>query len=74
MLLGTSGTTQLPWLLDDKRVRYDYDWEAVFASPSGGVVYVNPELNIDTAEKLVNTQSALTYGSKGQPLSILFPF
>ncbi|MBC7001073.1 tricarboxylate transporter [Photobacterium sp. BZF1] len=74
MLLGTSGTTQLPWLLDDKRVRYDYlDWEAVFASPSGGVVYVNPELNIDTAEKLANTQSALTYGSQGPTSLDLIP-
>ncbi len=45
MILGTSGTTQMPYLLDDPRVRYDYrKYKPIMAYPTGGVVYVSPEI------------------------------
>ena len=37
MILGTSGSTQFPYLLDDRRVQYDYnDWDVILATPVGG--------------------------------------
>ena len=49
-LLGVSASVQFPYLLGDKRVKYDYeDWEVLLVSPSGGVVYVSPELGVDNA-------------------------
>ncbi|MCB1487423.1 MAG: tricarboxylate transporter [Bauldia sp.] len=46
-ILGTSASTQYPAILGDPRVRYDYaDWTAVLASPTGGVVYVNPDYGV----------------------------
>ena len=42
-IIGTSGSTQLPYLLDDLRVRYELkELIPVLVSPTGGVVYVNP--------------------------------
>ena len=33
VMFGSSGSTQFPYLLDDPRVRYEYnDWNAVMAS------------------------------------------
>jgi tripartite-type tricarboxylate transporter receptor subunit TctC len=47
MILGTSGSTQFPYLLGDPRVKYEYkDWIPVLASPTGGVVYINPETGV----------------------------
>ena len=38
VIFSTSGSTQFPFLLDDPRVKYDYDdWEVVLASATGGV-------------------------------------
>ena len=49
-LLGVSASVQFPYLLGDKRVKYNYeDWEVLLASPSGGVVYVSPELGVEKA-------------------------
>lgn len=66
-ILGTSGSTQFPYLLGDPRVQYEYqDWIPVLASPTGGVVYVSPELGIESAEGLEQIQDAdLKYGSQG---------
>lgn len=45
LILGTSGTTQMPYLLDDPRVRYDYKkYKPVMAYPTGGVAYVSPAI------------------------------
>lgn len=42
-VLGTSGSTQFPYLLGDPRVKYEYkDWDIVLATPTGGVVYTSP--------------------------------
>ncbi|MGH1414949.1 MAG: tricarboxylate transporter [Pelagimonas sp.] len=44
LLFGSSGSTQFPYLLGDPRVRYEYnDWNAVMASGTGGVAYLNAE-------------------------------
>src|SRR4051812_23201678 len=74
-LLGTSGSTQFPYLLDDPRVKYEYkDWTAILASPTGGVVYVRPELGIKNAseiKKILN--EPMKYGSQGATSLDLVP-
>lgn len=46
-ILGTSGSTQFPYLLGDKRVKYDYkDWSVILGSPTGGVFYATPKLGL----------------------------
>ena len=74
-ILGTSGSTQFPFLLDDKRVRYDYaDWTAVLGTPTGGVVYVSPSTgvtSIDDIAKLKDTK--LVYASQGATSLDLIP-
>ncbi len=67
LLFGSSGSTQFPYLLGDPRVRYEYnDWNAVMASGTGGVAYLNPE----AGAKFNGTANALKdidfiYGSQG---------
>jgi len=69
-VLGTSGSTQFPYLLGDPRVHYDYrDWEIVMASPTGGVVYTNPE--IGSIEGLKGRE--LVYASQGATSLDLVP-
>lgn len=52
MILGTSGTTQMPYLLDDPRVRYDYQkYKPIMAYPTGGVAYVSPSIVSDKLRK-----------------------
>ncbi len=74
-IFGTSGSTQFPYLLGDRRVRYEYkDWPIVLATPTGGVVYVNKDLGVKSAEdikKLMGTQ--LIYGSQGATSLDLVP-
>ncbi len=51
--LGTSASTQYPAMLQDRRVRYDYnDWTPILASPTGGVVYAQPSLGSSPEEVL----------------------
>ena len=74
-IFGTSGSTQFPYLLDDPRVRYEYkDWNVVLASPTGGVVYVNPELGVASAADIGKLMDAeLIYGSQGATSLDLVP-
>ena len=74
-ILGTSGSTQFPYLLGDKRVRYDYkDWVAVLASPTGGVVYLKPELGVQSAADLGKIKDLeLVFGSQGATSLDLIP-
>lgn len=67
MLLGTSGTTQMPYLLDDPRVRYDYaKYKPVMAYPTGGVVYCAPDLGIESAADIAKLKELdLKYASQG---------
>ena len=66
-IIGTSGSTQFPYLLGDQRVKYEYkDWKVVLASPTGGVVYVNTSLGVKSAKDIASVKDRkLLYGSQG---------
>ena len=74
-ILGTSGSTQFPYLLGDPRVRYDYtNWKIVMASPTGGVVYTSPSTGAASADmvgKLAGQK--LVYASQGATSLDLVP-
>lgn len=73
-LLGTSGSTQFPYLLGDKRVEYDYaKWRPLLAYATGGVVYISPSLGVKTAADLVKKNPPLKYGSQGATSLDLVP-
>lgn len=74
-ILGTSGSTQFPYLLGDMRVRYDYaDWAPVMVAPSGGVVYVSAELGIsDWREAAALRDRRLIFASQGPTSLDLVP-
>lgn len=74
-ILGTSGSTQFPFLLGDRRVRYDYaDWQVVLGTPTGGVAYVNKSLGVAGAADFDKLKSAdLKYGSQGATSLDLIP-
>ena len=67
MLLGTSASTQFPYLLDDPRVKYDYkDWLPILASPTGGVVYVSSVAGIKNVKEIQKLQGQpMKFGSQG---------
>lgn len=75
LLFGSSGSTQFPYLLNDPRVRYEYnDWNAVMASGTGGVAYLNAEdgAKFDgSANQLKDTD--FIYGSQGATRLDLVP-
>ena len=72
---GSSGSTQFPFLLGDRRVNYDYaDWEVILATPVGGIMYLNSSLGVKSAadlKKLKETQ--LKFGSQGATSLDLVP-
>lgn len=74
-ILGTSGSTQFPYLLGDPRVRYEYaDWKIAMASPTGGVVYTSPSTGVtgpDDIAKLADQK--LVYASQGATSLDLVP-
>jgi tripartite-type tricarboxylate transporter receptor subunit TctC len=74
-ILGTSGSTQFPYLLGDPRVRYDYaDWTVVMASPTGGVAYTKPEFGVTGPQDLSKLEGQrLVYGSQGATSLDLVP-
>ena len=74
-VLGTSGSTQFPFLLGDQRVRYNYaDWTPVLVTPTGGVAYVSPDLGVGSAEELGKLEGQeLVYGSQGATSLDLVP-
>ena len=74
-LLGTSGSTQFPYLLGDPRVRYDYaDWQVVMAAPTGGVVYTSPSTGVTAPEEIANLEGQkLIYASQGATSLDLVP-
>ena len=75
MILGTSGSIQIPFLLRDPRVRYDYaDFVPVFASPAGGVVYVRSDSGIADASEIGELAgTGAMYGSQGVATLDLVP-
>jgi tripartite-type tricarboxylate transporter receptor subunit TctC len=74
-ILGTSGSTQLPYLLDDPRVRYEFkDLIPILVSPTGGVVYVNPTLGAKDARDIGKLRGKkMKYGSQGPTSLDLVP-
>lgn len=66
-IIGTSASTLFPYMLGDKRVRFNLDeWAPILASPTGGVVYVQPDLGISDSgdvAKLMDQQ--LKFASQG---------
>ena len=67
MIFGTSGSTQMPFLLDDPRVKYNYaDYKPLMAFPNGGVVYVSSDLGIKDATEIAKIKDvSLLYASQG---------
>lgn len=74
-VLGTSGSTQFPYLLGDPRVRYDYqDWSVVMVGPTGGVAYVSPSTGVETLEDVAKLSGQrLVYASQGATSLDLVP-
>lgn len=77
-IFASSASTQIPFVLGDDRIKYDFkDWYAVLSSPTGGVVYVSSSLgikdinDINDIEKLKNAQ--LKFGSQGPTSMDLIP-
>lgn len=67
LIFGTSGSTQMPFLLDDPRVKYDYaDYKPLMTYPTGGVVYVSADLGIKDATEIKKIKSTpLIFASQG---------
>ena len=74
-VLGTSASTQFPYLMGDPRVRYDYrDWRVLMAYGTGGVVYVSSRLGITDHTGLAEIATTpLLYGSQGPTSLDLVP-
>ena len=74
-VLGTSASTQFPYLMDDPRVRYEYrDWRVLMAYGTGGVAYVSADLGIADATELGRiADRELLYGSQGPTSLDLVP-
>lgn len=74
-LLGTSGSTQFPYLLGDPRVRYDYSkWNIVMAAPTGGVVYTSPSTGVTSVAEIGKLAGQkLVYASQGATSLDLVP-
>jgi tripartite-type tricarboxylate transporter receptor subunit TctC len=73
--IGTSGSTQFPFLLGDRRVRYDYaNMPPILVSPTGGVVYIPARFNVANARELTKVKDQeLVYGSQGATSLDLVP-
>ncbi|MCS6932182.1 MAG: tripartite tricarboxylate transporter substrate-binding protein [Acetobacteraceae bacterium] len=73
--IGTSGSTQFPFLLGDRRVRYDYaNMPPVIVSPTGGVVYLPARFNVRNASELGRLRGTeLVYASQGATSLDLVP-
>lgn len=65
-VFGSSGSTTFPYLLGNSLVRYDFSkYPIVFASPTGGVAYIKPDLGVKSPEDLKNLKAELAYASQG---------
>lgn len=73
-ILGSSGSTTFPYLLGDSAVKYDLSkYHIVFASPTGGVVYIKPEFGVKSAKDLKGFKEKLAYASQGATSLDLIP-
>jgi tripartite-type tricarboxylate transporter receptor subunit TctC len=64
---GSSASTQLPFLLGDRRVRYDFaKWTPLIVSPTGGVVYVSSRTGISRGDQIAELRGKeLVFPSQG---------
>lgn len=74
-ILGTSASTQFPYLLKDPRARYDYqDWTPVMVAPTGGVAYTTPSLGLAGTQDIAKLKGQkLVYASQGATSLDLVP-
>lgn len=74
-VLGTSGSTQFPYLLGDLRVRYDFKkWEVAMVAPTGGAVYVSPSTGVTSPDQIGELLSQrLVFASQGPTSLDLVP-
>lgn len=74
-MLGTSGSTQFPFLLGDKRVKYDYtEWKVILAAPTGGVAYISPKFGVKSVAEVGKLKGQqLVYGNQGATSLDLVP-
>ena len=55
VVFGTSGSVQLPFIFKDERVRYQYkNMVPIFASGTGGVVYVRKDMGVTDILSLIH--------------------
>ncbi|MCK4783843.1 MAG: hypothetical protein KAV87_08850 [Desulfobacteraceae bacterium] len=65
-VFGNSGSTTFPYLLGVSAVKYDFSkYHIVFGSPTGGVVYIKPDMGVKTARDLKGLKAKLNYASQG---------
>ena len=65
-VLGSSGSTTFPYLLENSKVKYDFaKYKIVFASPVGGIAYIKPDLGVKTVKDLKGFGKPLAYASQG---------
>lgn len=66
-IFGPSASTHLPFLLGDRRVRYDYaKWTPLIVSPTGGVLYVSSRLGISRTDQIAELRGKeLVFPSQG---------
>ena len=66
-ILGTSGSTQFPYLLGESHVKFDYkDWIPIMAAPTGGVAYISSKLGVTGLKDLDKLKGKkLHYASQG---------
>jgi tripartite-type tricarboxylate transporter receptor subunit TctC len=65
-VFGSSGSTSFPYLLGNSKVKYDFaKYHIVFASPTGGVAYINPKLGVKSAADLKGLKTEMAYASQG---------
>jgi tripartite-type tricarboxylate transporter receptor subunit TctC len=65
-VFGSSGSTSFPYLLGNSKVKYDFSkYHIVFASPTGGVAYINPKLGVSSAADLKGLKTEMAYASQG---------
>lgn len=73
-LLGTSGSNQIPYLLDDPRVKYEYKvLKMILASPVGGFAYISPDTGVRKLSDLKDFRGDLQYASQGATSLDLVP-
>ena len=66
-ILGTSGSTQFPYLLGESHVKFDYnDWIPILAAPTGGVAYISSKMGVTGLKDLDKVRGKkLHYASQG---------